>query len=67
MWIDFKHLKKADKKYFSHSFRVTLVSINLLWLSIAGFIHAVLPFILIDTVSDGVKKIADQMEKFTRL
>jgi hypothetical protein len=40
---------------------------NLLWLSIAGFIHAVLPFILIDTVSDGVKKIADQMEKFTKL
>ena len=67
MWIDFKHLKKADKKYFSHGLRVTLVSINLLWLSIAGFIHAVLPFILIDTVSDGVKKIADQMEKFTRL
>ena len=67
MWVAFKHLKKADKKYFSHAFRVTLVSINLLWLSIAGFIHAVLPFILIATVSDGVKKIADQMEKFTRL
>jgi hypothetical protein len=67
MWIDFKHLKKADKNYFSHALRVTLVSINLLWLSIAGFIHAVLPFILIDTVSNGVKKIADQMEKFTRL
>jgi hypothetical protein len=43
------------------------VSINLLWLSIAGFIHAIFPFILIDTVSDGVKKISDQMEKFTRL
>ena len=67
MWIDFKHLKKADKKYFSHAFRVTLVSMKLLWLSIAGIIHALFPFILIDTVSDGVKKIADQMEKFTRL
>ena len=67
MWIDFKHLKKTDKKYLPHAFRVILVSINLLWLSIAGFIHAIFPFILIDTVSDGVKKISDQMEKFTRL
>jgi hypothetical protein len=67
MWIDFKHLKKADKKYLPHAFRVILVSINLLWLSIAGFIHAIFPFFLIDTVSDGVKKISGQMEKFTKL
>lgn len=67
MWIDFKHLKKTDKKYLPHAFRVILVSINLLWLSIAGFIHAIFPFFLIDIVSDGVKKISDQMEKFTRL
>jgi hypothetical protein len=67
MWIDFKHLKKADKKYFSHAFRVILVSINLLWLGLAGLIHAIFPFILLDTVSDGVKKISEQMEKFTRL
>ena len=67
MWIDFKHLKKADKKYLPHAFRVILVSINLLWLSIAGFIHAIFPFFLIDTVSDGVKKISGQMKKFTKL
>ena len=67
MWIDFKHLKKADKKYLPHAFRVILVSINLLWISVAGLIHAIFPFILIDTVSDGVKKISDQMEKFSRL
>ena len=67
MWIDFKHLKKADKKYLPHAFRVILVSIHLLWLSLVGFIHAIFPFILIDTVSDGIKKISDQMEKFTRL
>jgi hypothetical protein len=67
MRIDFKHLKKADKKYLPHAFRVILVSINLLWLSLAGFIHAIFPFILLDTVSDGIKKISDQMEKFTRL
>jgi len=67
MWIDFKHLKKTDKKYLPHAFRVILVSINLLWLSIAGFIHAIFPFILLDTVSNGVKKLSDQMEKFTKL
>ena len=67
MWIDFKHLKKVDKKYLPHAFRVILISINLLWLSIAGFIHAIFPFVLIDTVSDGVNKISDQMKKFTKL
>ena len=67
MKIDFKNLKKADKKYLPHAFRVILVSINLLWISVAGLIHAIFPFILIDTVSDGVKKISDQMEKFSRL
>ena len=50
MWIDFKHLKKADKKYLPHAFRVIVVSINLLWLSVAGIIHAIFPFILSDTV-----------------
>jgi hypothetical protein len=44
-----------------------MVSINLFWLSIAGIIHAIFPFILLDTVSDGIKKIASQMEKFTKL
>ncbi|MDB9909687.1 DUF6356 family protein [Gammaproteobacteria bacterium] len=67
MWIDFKHLKKADKKYLPHAFRVIIVSINLLWLSVAGIIHAIFPFILSDTVSDGVKSISEKMEKFTRL
>tara|TARA_B110000438_G_scaffold32387_1_gene31930 strand:- start:510 stop:713 length:204 start_codon:yes stop_codon:yes gene_type:complete len=67
MWIDFKHLKKANKKYLPHAFRVIMVSINLFWLSIAGIIHAIFPFILLDTVSDGIKKIASQMEKFTKL
>jgi|TARA_B110000438_G_C15755494_1_gene624893 hypothetical protein len=67
MWIDFQHLKRADKKYFSHGLRVLIVSIKLLWLSLAGIIHAIFPFILLDTVTDGVKKISDQMEKFTRL
>ena len=67
MWIDFKHLKKADKKYLPHAFRVIVVSINLLWLSVAGIIHAIFPFILSDTVSDGVKRISEKMKKFTRL
>ena len=67
MWIDFKHLKKADKKYLPHAFRVIVVSINLLWLSVAGIIHAIFPFILSDTISDGVKRISEKMEKFTRL
>ena len=66
MWIDFNHLKRADRKYFSHGLRVIIISVKLFWLSVAGIIHAIFPFILIDTVSNGVKKISDQIEKFTR-
>ena len=62
MKIDFKHLKIADKKYLPHAFRVILVSINLLWISVAGLIQDIFPFILIDTVSDGVNMITDKME-----
>jgi len=64
MTIDFKHLKKVNINYFSHGIRVFKVSIILISLGIIGIIHGLLPFVFVETVSKGVKKIADEMSQF---
>ena len=64
MTFDFKHLKKVDINYFSHGIRVFKVSIILISLGIIGIIHGLLPFVFVETVSKGVKKIADEMSQF---
>lgn len=64
MTFDFKHLKKVNINYFSHGIRVFKVSIILISLGIIGIIHGLLPFVFVETVSKGVKKIADEMSKF---
>ena len=64
MTFDFKHLKKVNINYFSHSIRVFKVSIILISLGIIGIIHGLLPFVFVETVSKGVKKIADEMSHF---
>jgi hypothetical protein len=64
MKFDFKHLKKVNINYFSHGIRVFKVSIILISLGIIGIIHGLLPFVFVETVSKGVKKIADEMSQF---
>ena len=64
MTFDFKHLKKVNINYFSHGIRVFKVSIILISLGIVGIIHGLLPFVFVETVSKGVKKIADEMSHF---
>ena len=64
MTFDFKHLKKVNINYFSHGIRVFKVSIILISLGIIGIIHGLLPFVFAETVSKGVKKIADEMSQF---
>ena len=64
MTFDFKHLKKVNINYFSHGIRVFKVSIILISLGIIGIIHGLLPFVFVETVSKGVKKIADEMSLF---
>jgi hypothetical protein len=64
MTFDFKHLKKVNINYFSHGIRVFKVSIILISLGIIGIIHGLLPFVFVETVSKGVKKIADEMSQF---
>ena len=64
MKFDFHHLKKIDINYFSHGFRVIRVSVMLIALGLIGIIHGLLPFAFVETVSNGVKKIADEMSHF---
>ena len=64
MIFDFHHLKKVNVNYFLHALRVMKVSIILLSLAIAGIVHGLLPFIFVETVSKGIKKIADEMSSF---
>lgn len=56
MHYDFNHLKNTNLGYFAHATRILKISFNLIILAIAGVIHAVLPFILVETVSNGIKK-----------
>jgi len=64
MIFDFNHLKKAKVGYFNHGFRILKISFSLALLAVAGIIHAVLPFILVETVTNGVKKIEAKISGF---
>ena len=64
MIFDFHHIKKVNVNYFSHAFRAIKVSIILLSIGIAGVVHGLFPFIFVETVSKGIKKIADEMSSF---
>ena len=64
MWFDLKHLKKANLGYFAHAYRVSVISIKLLFIGTVGLLHAILPIILTESVSKGVKKINVEIGKF---
>ena len=64
MWVDFKHLSKANIGYIPHALRVSIVSLKLILIGIAGIIHAFLPVIFLETVSKGIKKLHDEISKF---
>jgi hypothetical protein len=64
MWVDFKHLSKVNIGYIPHALRVSVVSLKLILIGVAGIIHAFLPVIFIETVSKGVKKLYDEISNF---
>ena len=64
MWVDFKHLSKVNIGYIPHALRVSIVSLKLILIGVAGIIHAFLPVIFIETVSKGVKKLYDEISNF---
>mgnify|MGYP003310415898 FL=1 len=64
MWVDFKHLSKANIGYIPHALRVSIVSLKLILIGVAGIIHAFLPVIFFETVSKGIKKLNDEISNF---
>ena len=64
MAFDFHHLKKVNVNYFSHAFRAIKVSIILITLGFIGIIHGLFPFAFVKTVSNGVKRVADDISRF---
>lgn len=64
MIFDFNHLKKANIQYFKHGFRILRISLSLTLLAVAGIIHAVFPFVLVETVTNGIKKIEKEISHF---
>ena len=64
MLFDFSHLKQTNVSYLSHGLRVFKVSIVLIALGIIGIIHGLFPFAFVKTVSNGVKRVADDISHF---
>ena len=64
MFFDIYHLKKTNIKYVSHGVRVIKISLRLITLGLIGIIHGIFPFIFIDNVSNGIKKVADEISHF---
>ena len=61
MLIDFKHLQKANKNYFSHGWRAIRVSLTIIGVGLIGIIHAVFPFIFLTTVSNTLKNLSEEL------
>jgi len=59
--IDFQHLKKVNKSYFSHGMRAIRVSLTMIVVGIIGIIHAVFPFIFLKTVSNTIKSLSEEL------
>ena len=61
MIIDFQHLKKINKSYFSHGIRAIRVSLTMIAVGVIGIIHAVFPFIFLKTVSNTIKSLSEEL------
>jgi len=59
--IDFQHLKKVNKSYFSHGMRAIRVSLTMIAVGVIGIIHAVFPFIFLKTVSNTIKSLSEEL------
>ena len=61
MIIDFQHLKKINKSYFSHGISAIRVSLTMIAVGVIGIIHAVFPFIFLKTVSNTIKSLSEEL------
>ena len=61
-----RHLENVGENYFEHGFIALSYSFKLIYLGVAAFIHAILPFVLITTASDGINKIIKDIDERTK-
>jgi len=55
--MNFDHLHEQNISYWKHLFRVWKASAKLVGLGFVGFIHGVLPWLCVNTVTNGIKEI----------
>ena len=58
-----EHPKSVGESYFKHLYHAFSFSLLLLTLSAKAFIHAILPFLYITTVSDKIKSLSEDMQR----
>lgn len=59
--MNFNHLKEQRISYGTHLVRVFKASAKLLWLALAGIIHGIFPFVLVNTVTKGIKEVEQDL------
>lgn len=57
------HLKDIGENYFIHAVIALSYSITLLALAVAILIHGIIPFVFVNTASNGVSALEKRMEK----
>jgi len=57
------HLKDIGENYFIHAVIALSYSITLLALAVAILIHGIIPFVFVNTASNGVSALEERMEK----
>ena len=57
------HLKDIGENYFVHAAIALSYSLTLFVLSVAALIHGIIPFVFVDTASNGVSALEERMEK----
>ena len=57
------HLKDIGENYFIHAVIALSYSITLLALAVAVLIHGIIPFVFVNTASNGVSALEERMEK----
>jgi hypothetical protein len=57
------HLKDIGENYFIHAVIALSYSITLLALAVVVLIHGIIPFVFVNTASNGVSALEERMEK----
>ena len=57
-----KHLKDVNMTYTEHWMFAWILALKLFLLSLIALVHGIFPFILVHSVSDGVKSLDSELK-----